>query len=541
MVKVKKDTAPLHEVIIIGAGVTGIYQLYRLLEMGVDVTVLEAGEGPGGTWYWNRYPGCRFDSESYTYGYSFSKELMDEWNWSERFSGQPETLRYLEHVVEKFDLRKHMQFGCKVESAEFIEEGCFWNLNLSDGRMLTTRFLFTAIGMLSAPTMPTIPGVEDFKGEAFHTYYWPKKPVQFAGKKVGVIGTGATAVQLIGEIANKVDELTVFQRRPNWCAPLHNGPIGNEEMAKIKASYDEILARCHETPGGFIHGPDRRKFSEVSEKDRLEFWEQLYNSPGFAVWLGNFRDVLIDEEPNEEFTKFVADKIRQRVDDPAIAEKLIPKDHGFGTRRVPMETNYYEAYNRENVHLIDINETPIERITKAGILTTECEFEFDIIVYATGFDAITGAFDRIKFSGVAGQKLADKWVDGPLTYLGLQSAGFPNLVTLSGPQGGSVATNFPRGIEEAVDWATALLKHVRDNNYKRVEATEMAEEEWTAHVKQTYEWSLLGNAKSWFTGYNSNVDGHDKVRYMIYNGGALRYRKRLIEVAENNYRGFDLR
>ena len=220
---------------------------------------------------------------------------------------------------------------------------------------------------------------------------------------------------------------------------------------------------------------------------------------------------------------------------------MIPKDHGFGTRRVPMETNYYEAYNRENVHLIDINETPIERVTKAGILTTECEFEFDIIVYATGFDAITGAFYRIEFCGVAGRKLADKCFDGPLTYLGLQSAGFPNLVTLSGPQGGSVATNFPRGIEEAVDWATALLKHVRDNNYKRVEATEMAEEEWIAHVKQTYEWSLLGNAKSWFTGYNSNVEGHDKVRYMIYNGGALRYRKRLVEVAENNYRGFDLR
>ena len=536
-----EDATLQHEVIIVGAGVAGIYQLYRLLEMGVDVTVLEAGSGPGGTWYWNRYPGCRFDSESYTYGYSFSKELMNEWNWSEHFSGQPETLRYLEHVVEKFDLRKHMQFGRKVKSADFDEEACLWILNLSDGRALTTRFLFTAIGMLSAPTMPTISGVEDFKGEAFHTYYWPKEPVEFAGKKVGVIGTGATAVQLIGEIADKVDELTVFQRRPNWCAPLHNRPIDEGEMARIKASYDEILARCHETPGGFIHGPDRRKFSEVPEKERLAFWEELYNSSGFGVWLGNFRDVLVNEEPNEEFTKFVADKIRLRVNDPVIAEKLIPKDHGFGTRRVPMETNYYEAYNRDNVYLIDINDTPIERITKAGIKTTEREFAFDIIVYATGFDAITGAFDRIDFTGVAGRKLADKWIDGPLTYLGLQSAGFPNLITLAGPQGGSVATNFPRGIEEAVDWATALLKHVRKNGYNRVEPTEAAEEEWTAHVKQTYEWSLLGNAKSWFTGYNSNVNGHDKVRYMIYNGGALRYRKRLAEVAENNYRGFDLR
>jgi len=539
--ELKTGLQPEHDVIIIGAGVSGIYQLYRLLEMDVKVTVLEAGGGPGGTWYWNRYPGARFDSESYTYGYSFSRELLDEWNWSEHFSGQPETLRYLNHVIDKFDLRDHMQFDCQVKSAAFDDEANIWTLTLADERTLTTRFLLTAIGMLSAPTMPTIPGVENFKGEAFHTYYWPQEPVDFTGKKVGVIGTGATALQLIGEIAGKVGDLTVFQRRPNWCAPLHNGPIDKEEMDEIRSNYDEIFARCKVTPGGFIHGPDRRKFADVTEEERLEFWEELYNSRGFGVWLGNFRDVLVEEIPNEEFTKYIADKIRARVNDPVTAEKLIPKDHGFGTRRVPMETHYFEAYNQDNVHLIDINETPIECITEAGIKTTDREYEFDIIIYATGFDAITGAFDRIEFTGVNGQKLSDKWIDGPITYLGLQTAGFPNLITIAGPQGGSVATNFPRGIEEAVEWNTELLKYLRKYNYNRIEPKADAEDEWTAHVKHTYSYSLLGNSKSWFTGYNSNVEGHDKIRYMIYNGGAVRYRERLADVVANDYQGFDLR
>ncbi len=529
-----------HEVIIIGAGVTGIYQLYRLLEQGVDVTVLEAGAGPGGTWYWNRYPGARFDSESYSYGYSFSKELLEEWNWSEHFAGQPETLRYLNHVVDKFDLSKHMQFNCKVASSVFDEDSNTWSVHLADGRTLTTPVLLTAIGMLSAPTMPTIPGVESYQGEAYHTYYWPKEPVDFTGKKVAVLGTGATAVQIIAEIADKVGEMTVFQRRPNWCAPLHNSKISDEEMAKIKSSYDEIFARCKETPGGFIHGPDRRKFDEVSEEDRLAFWEELYASPGFGVWIGNFRDVLVEEGPNEAFSEFIAGKIRQRVNDPATAEKLIPKDHGFGTRRVPLETKYYEAYNRDNVHLVDINETPIECITPAGIKTSDKEHEFDIIIYATGFDAITGAFDRIEIKGVGGQKLSDKWMDGPITYLGLQVVGFPNLITLAGPQGGSVSTNFPRGIEEAVDWATDLLVHMRENNVSRIEASQAAEDEWTAHVKETYKYSLLGNSQSWFTGYNSNVAGHDKLRYMIYNGGAPRFRQRLQQVAADGYAGFEL-
>lgn len=535
------ETTSQHEVIVIGAGVCGIYMLHRLLGMGVDATVLEAGDDLGGTWYWNRYPGARFDSESYTYGYSFSKEVLEEWNWSEHFAAQPETLRYLNYVADKLNLRGHMQFGCRVKAATFDDDARLWTLELDDGRMLTCRFLITAIGMLSAATMPRIEGIDSFQGASFHTYYWPHEPVDLVGKKVAVIGTGATGVQVIGEIADKVAALTVFQRRPNWCAPLHNSPIDEETQAKIKAAYDEIFEQCRKTPGGFIHGPDRRKFHEVSEAERLELWETLYSSPGFGVWLSNFREVFTDEDANAEYTKFIANKIRERVHDPVTAEKLIPKDHGFGTRRVPLETNYYEAYNRDNVSLVDLNETPIERITPTGIKTSDREYDFDVIVYATGFDAITGAFDRIDFTGVDGQKLRDKWHDGPLTYLGLQTSGFPNLITLAGPQGGSVSTNFPRGIEEAVDWTATLLEYLRDRDCSRIEATPEAESEWVEHVKRTYEMTLIRTAKSWFTGYNSNVDGHDKLRYLIYNGGTPRYRERLVQVAKNNYQGFDIR
>ena len=529
-----------HDVIIIGAGVCGIYLVYRMLELGLKVTVLEAGDGPGGTWYWNRYPGARFDSESYTYGYSFSKELLQDWDWSEHFAAQPETLRYLNHVIDRFDLREHMQFGCEVKSAAFDDAANGWKVQLQDGRTFTTRLLFTAMGMLSAHTMPRIEGVDRFKGHSFHTYNWPREGISLADKRVAVIGTGATGVQVISEIADKVGELKVFQRRPNWCAPLHNAPITEAEQAQIKASYDDIFARCLKTPGGFLHGPDRRSYMDVTEAEKLEFWELLYASPGFGVWLGNFREVLMDADINREFSEFIANKIRARVNDPAVAEKLIPKDHGFGSRRVPMETFYYEAYNLPNVELVDLNEAPIERITEDGLQTSAKEYSFDIIVYATGFHAITGAFDRVQFEGTDGQTLKDKWEDGPITYLGLQSAGFPNLVTLAGPQSGSVSTNFPRGIEEAVDWTTGLVKFMREQGYQRVEANKAAEDEWTEHVKSLYEFGLATTTKSWFTGYNSNVDGHeDKLRHLVYFGGAPKYRERLAEIADNNYDGFE--
>lgn len=528
------------EVIVVGAGVCGIYTLHRMLELGLDATLVEAGDDLGGTWYWNRYPGARFDSESYSYGYSFDKEILQEWSWSEHFAGQPETLRYLNYVADKLGVRDHMQFGCTVKAATFDDDSNSWTVTLENGRQLRTRILLTAIGVLSAAVLPRIEGVESFAGQSFHTYYWPQEPVDLVGKKVAVVGTGATGVQVIGAIADKVGELVVYQRRPNWCAPLHNAPIDDEAQAKIKASYDEIFELCRQTPGGFMHGPDRRAFAEVSEEERLAFWEELYASPGFGVWLGNFRDVLVEQNANAEFSKFIADKIRGRVHDPKVAEKLIPKDHGFGSRRVPMETRYYEAYNRDNVTLVDINETPIECVTAAGIKTSDQEREFDIIIYATGFDAVTGAFDRIDFTGAGGQKLRDKWRDGPITYLGMQIAGFPNMFLLAGPQSASASSNFPPGIENGVEWATELMRFVRAHGYQRIEATAEAEAQWMEDVIRGYEGSLLATAKSWFTGYNTNLDGHDKMRYMMYLLGAPKYRERIRQVADDGYAGFEL-
>jgi len=526
-----------HDVILIGAGVCGIYQLYRLLGLGLDVTVLEAAEGPGGTWYRNRYPGCRFDSESWTYGYSFSKELLEEWDWSQHFAPQPETLRYLEYVIDKFDLRRHMQLGARVERAAWDEPSRTWTVEVADGRRLRSRFLFTAVGMLSAPTLPEIEGRERFEGPSFHTCDWPAEGVELAGKRVAVIGTGATAVQLIPAIAPEVARLTVFQRRPNWCAPLHNRPIPKEEMARIRASYDDIFARCARTPGAFVHGPLRQRFRDCSPEERRAIWEDLYASPGFGIWLGQFREVLMEDEANAEFSAFIADKIRQRVHDPEVAEKLVPKDHGFGVQRVPMETGYYEAYNRDNVRLVDLGETPIERITATGIETSAGSLEFDVIVYATGFDAITGAFDRMRIEGVGGRTLRDKWADDAVTYLGIQVSGFPNLVILAGPTSASASTNYPRAIEDIVDWASGLMRHARDHGVTRIEALPEAEREWTAHVAELYSGLLLRRARSWFTGYNANV-GRTAVRHLIYNGGAPRYRERLAEVAAEGYAGF---
>ncbi len=401
-----------YEVIVIGAGVAGIYQIKLLADLGVDATVLDAAGDLGGTWYWNRYPGARFDSESYTYGFSFSRELLNEWHWKERFSSQPENLRYLNYVADKFDLRKYMQFNCKVDAMRFDEANDRWRLNIADGRELTCRFVIMAVGLLSIPTPPRFKGMDKFKGRSFHTFYWPHEPVAMAGQKVAVIGTGATGIQVIGEIADKVGDLTVFQRRPNWSAPLNNGPISVAEMADIRSRYDEIFATCSRTPGGFEHEPDRRGFYEVSREERQALWDRLYETPGFAIWLRNFREIFTDEKANAEFSEYIADRIRRRVKNPAVAEKLIPRDHGFGVQRVPMETHYFEAFNRDNVNLVDITETPIVEVTETGLRTTKRAYDFDIIVYATGFDAITGAFRSHRHPGHRRRKvtgLVERW------------------------------------------------------------------------------------------------------------------------------------
>ena len=522
------------DAIVIGAGVSGLYQLYKLRQLGLSVRVFEAGTGVGGTWYWNRYPGARFDSESWTYGYAFSSELLEDWNWEEHFASQPETERYLNHVADRFDLRRDVQLKSRVASARYDEDARSWAVMLEDGRRYSARFLVTAIGVLSAPTMPNIPGVETYRGQSCHTHYWPKEPVDFAGKRVGIIGTGATAVQTIQEIAKTVGHLTVFQRTPNWCAPLHNAKISAAEMRDIRSRYAEIFARCSDTPGCFIHAPDPRATHEVSPEEREAFFEKLYAEPGFGIWQGNFRDILTDRAANALVSDFVARKIRQRVKDPAIAEKLIPRNHGFGTRRVPLETRYYEVYNQPNVALVDINETPIERITPAGIKTAEREYAFDIIIYATGFDAITGSFDRIDISGVDGVRLKDKWKDGPQTYLGVLVEGFPNLMMVMGPHAG--LGNFPRAAEYSVEWVTELIRFAHERGITRVEATSAGVARWTEHVLASGQGLLMNEIDSWMTGVNRNVEGKQTRKIMRYSGGHPAFREHCDRVAADGYR-----
>jgi cation diffusion facilitator CzcD-associated flavoprotein CzcO len=532
--KPEPDTAVEFDAIVIGAGVAGLYQLYKLRELGLRVRAFEAGSGVGGTWYWNRYPGARFDSESWTYGYSFSPELLKEWNWQEHFAPQPETERYLNFVADKFDLRRDIQFESRVASAHYQEDTRSWDVTLEDGSRYSTRFLLTAIGILSAPTMPNIPGVGSFKGQACHTHAWPKEGVDFAGKRVGIIGTGATAVQTIQEIAKTVGYLTVFQRTPNWCAPLHNGKISSAEMDDIRSRYEEIFALCKTSPGCYIHAPDPRKTLETSPEDREAFWENLYNSPGFGVWMGQFSDMLTDREANRLASDFIAKKIRQRVKDPAVAEKLIPKNHGLGMRRVPLETHYYEVYNQPNVELVDINETPIERITAGGIKTSDREREFDVIIYATGFDAITGAFDRIDIRGVGGVRLKDLWQDGPQTYLGVLAEGFPNMLMTMGPHAG--LGNYTRTAEYSVEWVSGLVRFATERGLTRIEATAAGVDEWTDHVLALGEGQLMNEVASWMTGVNRNLEGKQRPRIMRYSGGHPAYREHCDAIAAEGYR-----
>jgi cation diffusion facilitator CzcD-associated flavoprotein CzcO len=526
------------DAIVIGAGMSGMYQLLRLRELGLSVRVFEAGTGVGGTWYWNRYPGARFDSESYSYQFSFSKELLQEWNWTEHFAGQPETLRYLNHVADKFDLRKDIQFRSRVKSACWDEASRGWDVTLESGDRFHSRFLITAVGPLSAPTMPRIPGVESFQGQSCHTSRWPHEPVDFTGKRVAVIGTGATGVQTCQEVAKTAKQLTVFQRTPNWCAPLLNSKISPEEMEQIRAGYDAMFQRCMETFSCFLHTPDQRGTFDATPEERRAFWEKLYASPGFGIWLGNFKDMLTNREANAEISAFVADKIRQRVKDPVTAEKLIPKNHGFGTRRVPMETKYYEIYNQPNVSLVDLNETPIERITPTGIKTSAQEYAFDIIIYATGFDAITGAFDQIDIRGVDGQRLKDRWKNGPETYLGMTVDGFPNMMMLVGPH--MALGNIPRTIEYNVEWVADLVGHATKNKVTRVEALPAEVQKWTDHVKSLGEGSLVFEVNSWMTGVNTNVEGKQVRIVNRYSGSAPDWRAKCDAVARKGYEGMAL-
>ena len=532
-----QDQVEEYDAIVIGAGISGIFMLYRLRELGMTTRVFEAGTNVGGTWYWNRYPGARFDSESWTYGYSFSKELMQEWDWKEHFSPQPDTLAYLNYVADKFDLRRDMQFRSTVQAAHWDDAATKWTVTLENGQQARAQFLLTAIGILSAHTLPAIPGLDSFKGPAYHTARWPHTPVDFTGKRVGIIGTGATAIQAIPEIAKQAQQLTVFQRRPNWAAPLHNARIGKAEMEEIKSRYEAIYAHCAKTPSWFIHEADPRTTLSVPPEEREAFWEKLYAAPGFGIWMGNFRDIMTDEQANAAISAFIAQKIRQRVTDPQVAEKLIPHDHGFGSRRVPLESGYFEAYNRDNVLLVDtINDEPIERITPNGIKTSKQEYTFDFLIYATGFDGVTGAFDRIDIRGAHGVRLKEVWADGPRTYLGMLAEDFPNMMMVLGPH--TARGNIPQVVEHSVEWQTGVLRFMREHHYTRIETRPEHVAEWTETVIKAAAPLLSSKVDSWQTGVNRNVEGRHVRRVLGYNGHGIHFRQKAAAVAAHGYQEF---
>ena len=521
------------DALIIGAGVTGLYALYRLRELGFSVQSFEDGTGVGGTWYWNRYPGARFDSESYTYGYSFSEELLQEWDWKELYSGQPENERYLNFVADKFDLRQYIQLNARVTHAAYDEAENCWGIETADGRTARGQFLITAVGLLSAHYVPDFEGLETYQGTWCHTGRYPKEGLDLAGKRVGVIGTGATGVQLITEIAKEVGHLTVFQRTANYCAPLRNREIGDDEQAEIRAHYDEIFQKCLETPGSFMHEFDPRSALAVSDEERMEQYETLWREPGFKKWLSNFYDVMMPGEANEDYAKFVRNKIRERVHDPEVAEMLVPKDHMFGSKRLPCESGYYEVYNQDNVKLIDVRKAPIQRITPTGLQTTDAEFEFDVIIFATGYDAVTGSLNRIDIRGEGGKSLKDKFAQGPRTYMGVQSNGFPNLFTVNQASVG----NFVRAAEPLVDWISECIRYVKDNEYATISPTPEAEDAWVRHVNEDGANLLRSKADSWFVG--ANIPGKARALLTAPDSAPVMRAKRA-DVVANGYEGFKL-
>ena len=521
------------DVLVIGAGISGIYQLYKLAQTDLFFRAVEAGDGVGGTWYWNRYPGARFDSESYTYAYFFSKELAQEWTWTEHFAGQPEIERYLNTVVDRFDLRRHITFEVRVVSATWSESDRAWTAVLSDGSTIRSRFLVTAIGILSAPQFPNVPGLDEFEGEAYHTGLWPKHEVDFTGKRVAVIGTGSSGVQVISAIAEQVASLTVYQRTPNWCTPLNNSPITDEEQQQLAASFEDMHTQLMSSFAGFVHSFSPEDPTTLTPEQRREYWESLLAAPGFAKFLGNYMEVMTDKDFNAEFSAFLETKIRARVKDQSVADKLVP-DHGYGVKRPPFETGYYEVYNLPHVSLVDMRETPIERITARGIVTSDGEREFDIIVYASGFDAITGAFDRIDITGTDGT-LKDYWAEGPHTVAGAASPGFPNLFFLVGPH--SSGGNVPRISERQCDFVNDVIAEGLRRGATRIEAGREAEAAWTAHVYELNQGTLGAQAALDYT-YGVNTPGKT-VTFRHYDGGLVGLTAKHAEIVADEYAAFD--
>jgi cation diffusion facilitator CzcD-associated flavoprotein CzcO len=529
--------APELDAVVVGAGFSGLYMLYRLRDvLGLSARVYEAGDGVGGTWYWNRYPGARCDSESYYYSYSFSDELQQEWVWSSKYPEQPEILRYLEHVADRFDLRRDIHLGTRVAGAVFREDNDFWEIRTDKGDVVTAQFFISAVGCLSAANVPPIQGLDQFEGAWYHTGAWPHEGVDFSGKRVGLIGTGSTGIQITPPIASEAQHLFVFQRTPNYSVPARNLVLTPEQMAQIKADYPEIRRKARQSFGGFPYDPSDKSAMEVSADERQATYEQLWaEEGGFKFIYGSYNDLLVNRESNDTAAEFIRSKIRQIVKDPVVAEQLAPKDYPYGTKRPPIDTDYFETFNRDNVTLVDLRETPISEITAAGLRTTGAEYDLDILVFATGFDAMTGSLLKMEIRGRDGRNLRGKWESGPLTYLGVQISGFPNLFVVTGPGSPSVLTNMPLAIEQHVEWIADCIAYVRQRGQTRVEATEEAEEAWVEHVRNVAEATLFPQTNSWYVG--ANIPGKKRV-FMPYVGGFAPYRRRCEEVAANGYEGF---
>ncbi len=531
--------APTLDALIIGAGFSGMYQLHALRDrLGMKALVLEAGGGVGGTWYWNRYPGARCDSESHSYCYAFSEALWRDWEWTERYPGHAEIRRYMNFVADRLDLKRDIRFNTRVTACRYDEAANLWRVATETGETFSARYLITAVGCLSAANIPKIPGLEEFQGDWYHTGTWPQEGVDFTGKRVGQIGTGSTGIQAVPVIAEQAGHLTVFQRTANYSVPARNKPLTPEFKAWVRDNWAAIRETMHSTLNGHPFTIEDRSVHEVPDEELKAILEKAWERGGLQ-FRANFRDVLLDEGANAKLANFVKDKIRSIVKDPETAAKLAEIDHPYAAKRPPIDTDYFEAYNRDNVALVDVRADPIERITAKGVrLRSGKEVELDIIVFATGFDAMTGPLMGLNITGAGGRTLAAAWEAGPRTYLGLQVAGFPNMFTITGPGSPSVLCNMPVCIEQHVEWITDCLAHLRANGIARIDTTEAAMEEWGREVERAANSTLLPRVPhSWYLG--ANVPGKPRV-FMPYAGGMARYRRHCAEIAAKGYEGFVL-
>jgi cyclohexanone monooxygenase len=531
--KPRSAPVPDFDAVIVGAGFAGMYMLYRSRQMGFSCRVVEAGGGVGGTWYWNRYPGARCDGESMFYSYQFSDDLQQEWEWSERYAAQPEILRYANHVADCFDLRRDIRFDTQVTAVTYDEAAGYWVIEATDGMRLTARFCIMATGCLSSANTPKFDGMEAFAGAIYHTGRWPHERVDFTGKRVGVIGTGSSAIQAIPIIAEQAQRLYIFQRTPNYAIPAWNAPLEPAMVREIKANYSELRVKQRQTFTGNMWDARDQSALAASPAERQREYEARWREGGLG-FMAAYRDLLFDDEANATAAEFVRGKIREIVRDPVVAELLCPK-FIIGCKRLCVDTGYYETYNRDNVTLVDVSTTPIEKIAEHGVLVDGRAYDLDVIVFATGFDAMTGALLRIDIRNGAGESLRDKWRHGPVSFLGLSVAGFPNLFTITGPGSPSVLTNMIPTIEQHVEWIADCLCRLRERKLRRIEALPDAEAAWVSHVTETADRSLRPSCNSWYVG--ANVPGKPRV-FMPYMGGMPAYRKKCEAVAANGYEGF---